>query len=88
VLTDWALQRGFYITIALIPASFAVYKFSRMNTSERPWFTRFVDSYSYYKDRWAARNDLHVKMLEQSAADRNLFMNSKGSDTIDLRFPE
>lgn len=79
------------MTIAAIPASFALYKLSRMNqgnTGEQPWFTRFVDSYSYYKDKWAERNDLHVKMLEQSAFDRNLFMNSRGSSTVDLRFPE
>jgi len=27
-------------------------------------------------------------MIEQAAADRNLFLNSKGSPHVDLRFPE
>ncbi|KAJ9669316.1 hypothetical protein H2201_000668 [Coniosporium apollinis] len=80
--------KGFYITIGSIPAGFALYKFSRMNTDEQPWFTRYINSWSYYKTRWAERNDLHTKMIEQAAADRNLFLNSRGSAHVDLRFPE
>ena len=81
-------QKGFYITLAAIPAAFALYKFSRQGTDEQPWFTRYIHSWSYYKTRWAERNDLHTRMIEQAAADRNLFLNSKGSPHVDLKFPE
>lgn len=81
-------QRGFYIALAAIPASFALYKLSRQGTDEKPWLTRFIDSFSGYRSTWDERNSLHTKMVEQAGADRALFHNSPGSGHIELRFPE
>ncbi|KAI9819572.1 MAG: hypothetical protein M1827_007022 [Pycnora praestabilis] len=88
-----SLGKGFYITLSLLPLSFAIYKFSRSADGSsadaaQPLFTRVINSYSGYKDKWAARNTLHTDMIEQAAFDRNLFQNSRGSGTVDLRFPE
>lgn len=91
-LTDAAadmFQIQLYIVLALIPATYAMYHLSR--TSEdgtRPGLSKIIDSYSYYKERWAARNTLHTAMIEQAALDRNLFHNSKGTAHVDLKFPE
>ena len=59
-----------------------------MNTHEKPWFTRLIDSYSDLKAAWADRNDLHTRAIEQAASDRNLFQNSKPKYHAELRFPE
>ena len=83
------LQRGFYITLAALPASFAVYKFTQQ--SEDPYFTRLIrDTYDEYKTKWAQRNDLHTQAMEQAAADRVLFLNESAQSPkyVDIRFPE
>ena len=86
-------QKGFYITIALLPLSFALYKFSHSthnasDPSTQPLLTRLIHSYSNYKQRWIDRNAAHTKMMEQAAHDRNLFQSTPGSRMIDLKFPE
>jgi hypothetical protein len=53
-----------------------------------PGISKIIDSYSYYTNKWAARNALHTAMVEQAAFDRNLFYNSKTSTHVDLKFPE
>ncbi|KAK4540824.1 hypothetical protein LTR36_008901 [Oleoguttula mirabilis] len=86
-----SLGPGFYMTLALIPASFALYKFTRQGTDEQPFFTRYIrDTYNSYAETWARRNDMHTQMIEQAAADRNLFLNESQSShrRVDLRFPE
>ncbi|MCJ1363447.1 hypothetical protein MMC16_002554 [Acarospora aff. strigata] len=88
-----SLGKGFYITLSLLPLSFAVYKFSHSSNDPRdeaakPLFTRLIDSYSSYKERWAARNTLHTAMIEQAAHDRNLFHSSRPSSHVELKFPE
>src|SRR5947209_4841868 len=65
-IANWP-QIQLYIALAVIPASYAVYLLSR--TSEdgsKPGLSRLIDSYSYYKERWAARNTLHTAMIEQA----------------------
>lgn len=79
------------MTLAAIPASFALYKFTRQDTNEQPFFTRFIrDTYDGYKEKWANRNDMHTQMIEQAAADRVLFLNESQQTNrrVDLRFPE
>ncbi|KAK5127040.1 hypothetical protein LTR85_008399 [Meristemomyces frigidus] len=86
-----SLGPGFYMTLAAIPASFALYKFTRQGTDEQPFFTRYIrDTYNGYAEKWARRNDMHTQMIEQAAADRNLFLNESQSThrRVDLRFPE
>ncbi|TKA63597.1 hypothetical protein B0A49_04671 [Cryomyces minteri] len=83
-----SLGKGFYIAVGLLPLSFALYKFSRMNTDEQPAFTRWINSYSNWKEKWTDRNDLHTRMIEQAGADRNLFLNTVGSGKVNLKFPE
>ncbi|MCJ1246149.1 hypothetical protein MMC30_003354 [Trapelia coarctata] len=85
--------RGFYITLAFLPLSFALYKFSRSTNDSKepaaqPLFTRMLQSYSEYKGRWTERNTLHTRMVEQAANDRNLFQSTPGTRMIDLKFPE
>ncbi|OCL10644.1 hypothetical protein AOQ84DRAFT_387355 [Glonium stellatum] len=80
--------KGFFISIAAIPAAYALYKFSRMNTDEKPWFTRLIESYSDLKATWAERNDLHTRAIELAASDRNLFVNSAPNYHAELRFPD
>ncbi|KAI9756157.1 MAG: hypothetical protein M4579_003970 [Chaenotheca gracillima] len=84
-----SLGKGLYITLAAIPTSLALYKFSRSgDDNSKPILTRIIEAYKGYEQRWLERNSLHTKMIEQAAHDRNLFHNSPGSATIDLRFPE
>ncbi|KAL2352314.1 hypothetical protein BJ546DRAFT_989312 [Cryomyces antarcticus] len=83
-----SLGKGFYIAVGLLPLSFALYRFSRMNTDEQPAFTRWINSYSNWKEKWTDRNDLHTRMIEQAGADRNLFLNTMGSGKVNLKFPE
>ena len=78
-----------YIVLALLPASYAVYHLSRTSADGSvPALSKLIESYSYYTDKWTARNTLHTTMIEQAAFDRNLFQNSKGSSHVNLRFPE
>ncbi len=53
-----------------------------------PGLSKIIDSYSYYKEKYAARNTLHTAMIEQAAFDRNLFQSTPGTKTVELRFPE
>ncbi|CAK4032039.1 Hypothetical predicted protein [Lecanosticta acicola] len=83
--------KGFYITLAAIPVSLAIYKLSRQGTDEQPFFTRLIaDTYNSYAIKWAERNDFHTKAVEQAAADRVLFLNESNQNVrhVDLRFPE
>ncbi|TKA82747.1 hypothetical protein B0A55_01113 [Friedmanniomyces simplex] len=82
---------GFYITLAAIPLSFALYKFTRQDTTEQPWATRYiVDTYNQYAEQWARRNDTHTHAIEQAASDKLLFLNEvrNGPKLVDVRFPE
>ncbi|KAL8974217.1 MAG: hypothetical protein Q9185_000214 [Variospora sp. 1 TL-2023] len=88
-----SLGRGFYFVIAALPLSFAIYKFSRSSDgsgaqSAQPWFTRMLRAYDTWSNRWAVRNSLHTKAIEQAAHDRNLFHNTEPSPLIELKFPE
>ncbi|MCJ1267427.1 hypothetical protein MMC22_007312 [Lobaria immixta] len=85
-----SLGRGFYITIAAIPLSLVLYKFSVSSddSTAQPAFTRLINYYSNWNERWAQRNALHTRMSEQAAHDRNLFQSAPASQHIDLRFPE
>jgi len=51
-------------------------------------FSKIIDGYSHYKEKWAARNNLHIAMVEQAAFDRNLFQSTPGRKHVDLKFPE
>jgi len=84
-----SLGTQFYVVLALVPAALGVYALSRKSEDGSvPAFSRFIDSYSYYKEKWAARNTLHTAMIEQAAFDRNLFQSSKGSSNVTMKFPE
>ncbi|KAK0925028.1 hypothetical protein LTR91_004218 [Friedmanniomyces endolithicus] len=82
---------AFYLTLAAIPLSLALYNFTRQGTSEQPWATRYIiETYNGYAEKWARRNDIHTQMIEQAASDKLLFINeaSHGPRLVDLRFPE
>ncbi|KZF23798.1 hypothetical protein L228DRAFT_246645 [Xylona heveae TC161] len=89
------LGKSFYFTIAAVPLSYLLYVLSRgaqedgkTGQQTKPLFTRVIDSYSDYKERWVTRNTLHTNMMEQAAFDRNLFQSAPKSKAVDLRFPE
>ena len=84
-------QRGFFISIAALALSFAVYKYSRSSTSDpdrQPLLTRVMQSYNWFQEEFARRNALHTAMVEQAAEDRNLFQSSPWTHHTDLKFQE
>ncbi|CZR54159.1 probable NADH-ubiquinone oxidoreductase 17.8 kDa subunit [Phialocephala subalpina] len=84
-----SLGAQFYLVLAAIPLSLGVYAFSRPGADGKlTGFSTLIDSYSEYKEKWAARNTLHTAAIEQAAFDRNLFQSSQGSMHVNLRFPE
>merc|ERR1712014_495291 len=89
--TNESLGAYFYVTLAALPASFALYKFTRARAEDQPFFTRYIrDTYNQYADKWARRNDMHTQMVEAAAGDRVLFLNesAQANRRVELRFPE
>lgn len=83
------MQAQFFIAVAAVPISIGIYTISRPGADgNSAGLTRLIDSYSYYKERFAARNTLHTQMIEQAAFDRNLYQSSEGTKHVELRFPE
>jgi hypothetical protein len=82
-----ALQRGFYVALALIPLSMVAYTFA--SSSDAPVLTRIIDTYRSREEEVIRRNNLHEIACEQAAFDRHLFHGEKdGMIGVDLRFPE
>ncbi|KAF2768922.1 hypothetical protein EJ03DRAFT_255395, partial [Teratosphaeria nubilosa] len=82
---------GFSIALAAIPASFALYSYTRPTANDRPFFTRYIaDTYQSYAKEWERRNDFHTQAVEQAGADRALFLGEAGQQAkwVDFRFPE
>ncbi|PQE24686.1 hypothetical protein CJF32_00006975 [Rutstroemia sp. NJR-2017a WRK4] len=72
-----------------IPVSIAVYTLAQPSADGSPSsITKMIDSFTYYKERNAERNVLHVNAIEKAAGDRHLFNNSAGARTVSLKFPE
>lgn len=72
-----------------IPVGWALYAISRNDDPNAPPFaTRIIDKYTEIQDKWTARNDLHVRMIEQAGADKVLFVNTAPQDYVPLKFPE
>jgi hypothetical protein len=83
------LQTGFYMILAAIPITIGVYGASRPDKDGKmAGLSRFIDSFSYYKEKWTERNTLHVNAIEQAAFNKNLDLNSTPSKHIELKFPE
>lgn len=85
-----SLGKQFYITLAIIPLSIGLFTASRPDADGKlPVITRFIDSFSHYKEKWSERNTLHTKAVEQAGFDRNLFNSStRKRRVVDLKFPE
>ncbi|KAF2229325.1 hypothetical protein EV356DRAFT_521182 [Viridothelium virens] len=81
-------SRGFYITLAAVPISYFVFQFTNSDPNQSAWPTRMLEKYSEWQQLWVERNDRHVKMMEQAAFDRNLFLNSKPTKHVELKYPE
>jgi len=83
-------QTGFYATLAVIPAGWALYYASRKGSdNSEPFFTRMISSATAgWNDQWAQQNAHHVQMLEQAGADRALFNYAQPVYHVDMRFPE
>lgn len=81
-------QRGFYISIAALALSIAVYKYTTSDPDKQPLLTRVMASYNWFQDEFARRNALHTAMVEQAAEDRNLFQSSPWTHHTELKFQE
>lgn len=80
---------GFWASIAVFPVGYGLYVISRANAdNSRPFLTRIIDKYTESQERAAARNDMHVRMIEQAGEDRVLFMNTQPQEYVDMKFPE
>ncbi len=72
------LQKGFYITLAVLFGSLAFYKFNRTDfasgeASTQPFITRLLHYFDYLGEQNTLRNDLFTNMIQQAGHDRNLF---------------
>jgi hypothetical protein len=78
------------VTIGVIPAGCALYYISRNNgDNSEPYFTRMISSMTAgWHDKWAAHNDIHVRMIEQAGEDRVLFLQTRPQEHIEMKFPE
>ncbi|RFU34314.1 hypothetical protein B7463_g1966, partial [Scytalidium lignicola] len=86
---DESLGTTFWLAIGLVPASVVIYSASRPSKDgSQPALSRFIESYSSWKEQWLTRNTLHTNMIEQAAHDRILINTSPGSPTVNLKFPE
>lgn len=47
-----------------------------------------MEQYSEWQDLWVDRNSRHTKAMEQAAFDRNLFINTKPTKHVELKYPE
>lgn len=82
-------QKGFYITLAAIPVTLALYKLATSDTSTVPFLQRLIEQYSEKQEEWGRRNALHTVAAEQAAQDRHLFLGeSTNVKSIELRYPE
>ncbi|KAH9874033.1 hypothetical protein IAQ61_004661 [Plenodomus lingam] len=83
------MGKGFYGTIALVPAGWALYSVSRKSEDGEPYFTRMMNKVTEgWNSQWTAQNDLHVRMLEQAGEDRVLFQNTQPVQHVEMKFPE
>ncbi|TKX25576.1 NADH-ubiquinone oxidoreductase-like protein 3 [Elsinoe australis] len=83
--------RGFFIALAAVPLSIAVYKFTASGGPDnKPLFTRMIESYYTKEETWDRRNDLHTQAVELAGNDRALFFNGDFSRSryVEMRFPE
>ena len=77
---DSGEQRGFYIALSTIPFFMLVYSVASSPSDNA--LTRLVQRYDAGKEVMARKDALHTTMMEQAAADRQLFaatpVNSSG----------
>ncbi|MCJ1470834.1 hypothetical protein MMC07_009481, partial [Pseudocyphellaria aurata] len=87
-----SFSRGFYITVAGIPLSFVLYKYSVTfddnDKTSQPALTRLIAYYSDLNAKWERRNTLHSDASAQAAFDRNLFQSTPASQHYELKFPD
>ncbi|PVH99503.1 hypothetical protein DM02DRAFT_615017 [Periconia macrospinosa] len=89
ILTQLHVQSGFWYTLAAVPLAWGLYAVSRSDDpNAAPLLTRLIDKYTEAQEKWTARNDLHVRMIEKAGSDRVLFMNSAPDEHVPVRFPE
>ena len=90
-------QRGFYITLAIIASSLALYKYSRSSSGDpadagdpakQPFLTRFIHRWDSIQEEFSRRNITQVKWLEAAGRDRQLFEGQRPTGHVELKFPE
>ncbi|KAI9662151.1 MAG: hypothetical protein M1831_002847 [Alyxoria varia] len=81
--------KGFYVTLAVLPASYLTYTLSRPGADGKSHpVTQLLDKYSDWREEWEQRNAIHTRLVEQAGHDRNLFIHTPAPNHIELRFPE
>lgn len=78
-----------YIFAGAIPLSFFVYSISRPGEDgSAPTFTKWLQSFEYFKEEFETRNALRTQMIEQAAHDKHLFLNATRNPHVELKMPE
>lgn len=84
------MQRSFYLTLGLIPAGYFMYNLSVLaeKSPTGGLVGGFQQAYGDLRAKWTERNTLHTRMVEQAGNDKNLFINARMPNHIELKNPE
>ena len=81
------MQRGFYISIASIPIFYVLY--SVASSPKDNVISRLIKTFETSQEEESRKNVIHTTMMEQAAADRQLFAGSPRDTTgSPMRYPE
>ncbi|KAF1808068.1 hypothetical protein P152DRAFT_462942 [Eremomyces bilateralis CBS 781.70] len=70
-----SLGKGFWVTLAAIPTGALLYNI--LASGEKPFITRWIESYGHWQNKWAETNALRSAYIQQAREDRNIIVNSK-----------
>lgn len=88
LIVIFSKQKGFYISVAAVPVSFALYQLGQSNTDDLPFISRIIDAWTTKEQEWTQRNSLHSAAVQQAAMDRHLFQSESTNEEVNLRYPE
>lgn len=81
------MQSGFYISIASIPLFAAIYAVAA-NPGDN-FVSRLVKNYEVGQEAEERKNVIHLRLMEQAAADRQLFASTpRDASGPAIRYPE
>lgn len=80
------MQSGFYISLASIPLFAAVYAIAA-NPGDN-FISQLVKKYEIGQEAEERKNVIHLRLMEEAAADRQLFASSPRDTNPVIRYPE